>query len=291
MGNSSGSWRLEQAACEFADERGEEVARLHGLARAPIDPFRVIEAETALIHAEGEDFGDAFDGRLSYVGPRFLLCYNTKYNRWPHKGPHHPKVRFTVGHELGHFYLEEHRRALVLRGATHASFTEFASSKLVERQADCFAAGLLMPKFLLSPRVNAEPDPDLKLVRSVANEFDVSLTSMLVRWTQTSHFPCASICVREGRIAWGFVSKTLREHGLWRAKRDAAVRSKTALAFERDASGGSYREGRGVGMASSWLDGDRIDLPVREWYAAIPSGGCVMVLLTADESELPDSDD
>lgn len=290
MSGSGSSWRLELAACEVAEERGEEVARVHGLTSAPIDPFRVIAAESALIHAAGEDFGDAFDGRLSYVGPRFLLCYNTKYDRWPHKGHHHAKTRFTVAHELGHFYLDEHRKALVLRGATHVSFSEFASSRLVERQADCFASGLLMPKFLLGPRINSEPEPDLTLVRAVADDFDVSLTSMLVRWAQTSHFPCASICVRDGRIAWGFVSKTLREHGLWRAKRDFKVNSSDALAFGLQTISG-YREGEGIGIASSWLDGDQIDVPVREWYASIPSAACVMVFLTADENDLPDSDD
>jgi len=62
------------------------------------------------VHGEAlDDFGDAFDGRLEYQRPRFIIFYNTKYDAWPHMGEHHPKVKFTVAHELGHFFLNAHR--------------------------------------------------------------------------------------------------------------------------------------------------------------------------------------
>lgn len=285
---SSSSWKLDQAACEVADERGQEVARLHGFVAPPVDPFVVVEAERALIQAAGDDFGDAFDGRLSYVGQRFLLCYNTKYDRWPHRGSHHPKVRFTVAHELGHFYLDEHRRALVLRGATHGSFTEFATSKLVERQADCFAAGMLMPRYLVGRRINIEPEPNLALIYECAALFDVSLTSMMVRWTQLSDFPCATLCVSDGKIAWGFVSRAFRSGGFWRARRGAAVQSHDACRFvaeEADAS--RYGEEEGSGLAPAWLEGSDHSIAVKEFYARIPSARAIMVFLTADEDDLP----
>jgi hypothetical protein len=288
----SSAWKFEQAACDFADKRGEEVARAFGFKSGPVDPFVVIEGEKTLLYAAGDDFGDAFDGRLSYVGNRFLLCYNTKYDSWPHRRTHHPKVRFTIAHELGHFYLDEHRRALVLRGATHVSFTEFASSKLVEREADSFAAGLLLPRHLLGPRVNMESEPGWDLVREIAGEFDVSLTSLLVRWAQVSDFPCATVCCKGGRVAWGFVSQSFRENGFWRVNRDSPVRSADASRFaSSSANSGRYAEGQGLGYAASWLDGKEARVPIREFYAAIPYTNSIMVFLAASEDDVFESSD
>ena len=281
------NWKLQQAACESAQRKGEEVARIYGFESWPINPFAIIAAERELIHAEGDDFGEAFDGRLSYVGPRFLLCYNTRYNAWPRRSEHHPKVRFTVAHELGHFYLDRHRKHLVTRRQPHGSFVEFESDRAVERQADCFAAGLLTPQYLLGPRVNCEPDATVETIKEAATDFDVSLTSMMVRWTQLSHFPSATLCVRAGQIAWGFVSEGFRNAGLWRARRGARVAGIDAQAFlEKDTSLESYREGQGTGLVRNWLewDGDRIS--VSEFYIVIPYTRSVMVYVIADEDDL-----
>lgn len=174
------SWKIVSSIREHALRQGEEIASVMGVCSSPIDLFKIIDSEPNL-YAEGADFGDVFDGCLEYVGPRFLLAYNTKYDRWNHTGEHHPKVRFTIGHELGHYYLDEHRQYLLNGGKSHPCFTEFQSEPYVEQQADCFAAGLLMPSFLLGPRVNQEAEPTFEIIKSTAKEFEVSITSLMVR--------------------------------------------------------------------------------------------------------------
>lgn len=282
------SWKLEQVARDKAMRKGEDIATAYGFDAPPIDPFKIIDAERELIHAEGGDFGAYFDGRLSYVGPRFFLCYNTRYNAWPHRGAHHPKIRFTVGHELGHFFLDEHRKYLVANRKPHGSKTEFESQQQVERQADSFSAGLLMPEYVLRPRINDEAEPSLESIRSAARDFDVSMTAMMVRWTQLSHFPCATICVRDRTIQWGFVSEGFRSAHLYRARRGAALVGKAANAFlELEPGLGEYREGEGLGLAKSWLDWDGDRIPVTEYYMAIPYSRCLLVFVAADEEDLP----
>lgn len=281
-------WKQDQAVRDFALAKGEDIARLNEFVKGPVDPFKVIASESGQILAEGEDFRDSFDGRLSYHDGRFLLLYNTRYNRWPRNSEHHPKVRFTVAHELGHYYLDRHREFLVRRQEAIESFTEFESNKEIERQADAFAAGLLMPKHLVAPHVNCEPDATMESIKGAASDFDVSLTSMMVRWTQLSHFPCATLCIRHGQIQWGFRSEAFRECGLWRCKRGMVpigVDAKRFIAL--DSSCASFREGTGVGQAQHWLDGDCDPIAVQEHYLVIPYSQCVMVFVTADESELP----
>lgn len=281
-------WKQEQATRDFALAKGEEVSKLNGFCTGPVDPFKVIASESGQVLAKGDDFGDSFDGRLSYHDGTFLLLYNTRYNHWPRIGMHHPKVRFTIAHELGHYFLDGHREFLVRRREAIESFTEFESNKEVERQADAFAAGLLMPKQLVAPHVNCEPDATMASIKEAAREFDVSLTSMMVRWTHLSHFPCATLCIRSGLIQWGFGSEAFRACGLWRCRRGVAPKSVDAMKFlKSDSSCSVFREGTGAGRAQHWLEGDCDPLDVREHYLVIPYSQCIMVFVTAREEDLP----
>lgn len=283
-----GAWKQKRAARQAALERGEETARIFPFTYGPVDPFQVVRSERELIHIEGDDFRDCFDGRLSFHEGRFLLVYNTKYDAWPKQGPHHPKVRFTVAHELGHFYLDRHREFLVKRRRAIESITEFEADAEVERQADAFAAGLLMPRYLVGPLINTETEPTIDSVKSAAAAFDVSLTSMMVRWTQLSHFPCAAICVRRSQIQWAFVSEGFSHGGFWRGLRGTAVRSADALRFlQQDPSFSTFREDSGSGYAHNWLEGEANRIAVQEHYLAIPYSQCMMVFLTADEEDVP----
>ena len=73
-------------------------------------------------------------------------------------------------------------------GKSHPCFTEFQSDPYVEQQADCFSAGLLMPSFLLAPHINKQAEPTLDIIKNTAREFEVSITSMMVRWILLSDF-------------------------------------------------------------------------------------------------------
>src|SRR5262245_3383302 len=78
------SWRFEQARREAAAALAERIVKDIGITAPPVSPFKVLDTEKRRIRVYGDDFGDAFDGRLEYQSPRFLLFYNTKYDDWPH---------------------------------------------------------------------------------------------------------------------------------------------------------------------------------------------------------------
>lgn len=280
-------WKLTQNMLDHAMKQGEEIAVAYSLVQ-PIDPLAVAEMEEC-IHCEGDDFGDAFDGRLEHVGSgRFMLAYNTKYNDWPHAGAHHPKIRFTIAHELGHYFREGHRSILRNGGPAYACVTEFQADPRMEREADCFAAGLLMPSSMLAPTVNGEPEPSLADIKRAAAAFDVSMTSMMIRWVRLSDFPCAVFSITLSGIRWGWVSEAFAQHGMFR-KHSGPIRSGDARAF---LGGGlsQYREGKGLGMLSQWVETDH-EVSVSEHYAAIPYAQHALCLLTASEDEMPSDRD
>ena len=124
---------------------------------AAIDPLRVAKEEYPFLRAGGRDFGDRFDGKLRYASDKkcFVLMYNTKYDALCPPGKHHARTRFSIAHELGHYFIEHHHAYLTHGGKTHASINEFRSNIMIEREADAFAASLLLPTHLISPIVNA----------------------------------------------------------------------------------------------------------------------------------------
>jgi len=279
------NWKLEQAKLRKAAELGEAVAKAVGFDLAPVDPFAVVHSEGRRLQALGDNFRDAFDGRLEYHGAYFLLLYNTKYDGWDHEGSHHPKVTFTVAHELGHYFLEDHRHYLMGGGGPHWSQTDFESSNLAEREADFFATGLLMPQYLLRKRVNTQP-PTLSDVRRARSDFRVSLTSMMIRWVQLCDFPCAVTSVVGDKIEWGFTSPGFKRIGAYVVRRGERVSSRQACSFlAAYRSAAVYREGDGWSVAERWLELERHNLEVHENYVVVPSTRQMLVFLTADEDE------
>ena len=109
------------------------------------------------------------------------------------------RYRFTLAHEIGHWRM--HRSlyrapgALALHNLTSRSCD---SCRRVERQADCFAACLLMPRAMVQrlwlgycgladfshscgPLIRHEPPTSEQLVETLAIDFGVSLCAMRIR--------------------------------------------------------------------------------------------------------------
>ena len=187
--------------------------------------------------------------------------------------------------EQGNLNLSPHRNYLMSGGGAHGSETQFESNRIVEREADCFSSGLLMPRFLLGKVVNRMP-PTLDHVKQARDQFQVSLTSMLVRWVQLCDFPCAIASVRDNMIEWGFCSPGLKEAGGYGVKRAEPVTSRTAKNFiHQDASLVAYREGCGQSIASHWIANVDLNFVFAEQMIVVPSTRQVLVFLTADEDD------
>jgi hypothetical protein len=281
-------WSPERARLDAAAELAETIVKNLEVVEPPVDPFSIIESEGRLLVAYGEDFGDAFDGRLEYQSPQFLLFYNTKYDATPHPGRHHPRVRFSVAHELAHYYLERHRQFLKKGGRAHCSQTEFLSDNLSEREADTFAASLLMPGYLAGPIVNQD---ELCLARldGIGRCFETSLVSTTIRAVRLSDYPCAVAGIRDGGIAWMFPSDRLMEAGCYPGKR--GLESPEAQRRWRDFMGGAMDRASADGMARHWFEMyDREDelhgVYVAQEFLPVQVMSTLVVLLTLDEGDL-----
>lgn len=155
-------------------------------------------AEQCNITYSAGDYGNAFDGIIQQEGGSFHIFINT------HKGGdfNSARSRFTFAHELGHFFIDEHRQAL-LRGNTpfHPSKNDFSSKNPVEIEADFFAASLLMPESRIKKHCFRKKF-SFGLIETISETYATSITSTLLKFSSLGNHPIMIVCAVNNRIKW-----------------------------------------------------------------------------------------
>lgn len=133
--------------------------------------------------------GHGLSGILIRDGNRVIVGVNSKH--------HEHRQRFSMTHEIGHFLLHEGTQAFVDR-EYKVNFRDNNSSlgtNLQEIEANAFASLLLIPEeFLLKDLAKYEIDILIpkgmekieKLARTLANKYNVSPASMMLRLSSLS---------------------------------------------------------------------------------------------------------
>jgi hypothetical protein len=285
-------WMAEQHLQNKAGRTADElIVRLQ--MHPPIDPLKVAKTEKRLLRTGGSDLGSRYDGKLEYVRSKglFLLFYNTKYDAAMPDGEHHPRTRFSISHELGHFFIDHHHQSLRSGASPHRSAGEFRSKHQIEREADAFAASLLMPTQFAKPIIN-EGELSMDRIEGIANHFGVSMVSASIRSVRLSDFPCALAGIRDGEVAWMFASDALVECGIYPNR---GFLPKNAQQAWEDLQGGDADRSDGEGQVSDWFrtfGKDELDgIWVGEEYHPVPVMGTLLALLTVDEADLASEDE
>lgn len=155
------------------------------------------------------DYGEAFDGMLEHLAGRFHIYANLTRIRTRDSG----RARFTLAHELGHFYIDEHRRELQSgRTPSHPSFTDFQSKNPVEQEADHFASHLLMPTSRFKKAAKSL-GIGLSAVLTLKERFGTSITSTAIRFTKLDLGPCTLVKWNPDGFAWKWFSPSMYAAG------------------------------------------------------------------------------
>lgn len=165
----------------------------------PILPEQIAEASGITFNYG--NYEDYFDGMLEHMAGDFHIYMNLD------KSPENSaRSRFTFAHELGHYFIDEHRIALEA-GLTpsHPSYTNFQSENIVEKEADYFASCLLMPEDRFKADCLRKPfGPEL--INSMTQKYNVSATAFLLRYVHSQQVPLMVICSKDGKISWRWES-------------------------------------------------------------------------------------
>ena len=167
----------------------------------PVDPFAIAESREILVEAK-PDTEEGVSGMLLRHGDSFGILYATHI-------PNEGFQRFSVAHELGHYFLEGHIDHVLPEDGFHASIAGFVSADQFEQEADCFAAGLLMPSTLIG-REMQRLDPGFDAIELLSTKCRTSLTATAIRYAELTDHAVAVIVSTGKLIDYCFISDAMK---------------------------------------------------------------------------------
>jgi hypothetical protein len=206
----------------MAKQKAEVLLRDSGIDSLPVDPIAIANAHDIIVQSK-PDAAPGVSGMLLRHGDTFGILYATHIASEGFQ-------RFSIAHELGHYFLDGHIDHVLSDDGVHASKAGFVSSDPYELEADQFAAGLLMPATPFR-RALGKHDAGLSTVEAMAAQCITSLTATGIRYAELSDDAVAVIVSTGQTIDFCRLSdpmKTLRE--ISRLKKGSPVPPRTATA-------------------------------------------------------------
>lgn len=214
---------------KLAKQRGEALAIEEKFTEVPVDPFVIANKHSIVVQAK-PDAESGVSGMLLRHGNEFGILYASDI-------PSEGFQRFSVAHELGHYFLDGHIDHILPEDGMHASHAGFSSGDPYEQEADSFAAGLLMPaKFFR--RLIGRARIGLADIETASSACKTSLTSTAIRYAELTDDAVAVILSTGRMIDYCILSEAMKSlPDLTWLKRGSPVPAKTLTArFNIDAS-------------------------------------------------------
>jgi len=266
-------WQAEAQAAAVLEKRK--------IAMLPVDPFGIANGEGIVCEKLK---GAGVSGCLCGAGNTFGIFYNDSIASDGFR-------RFTVAHELGHYFLEGHYKHIFAEGnSRHVSDSGFSSDDPFEREADAFAAALLMPPELFKLTC-ARVAPGFKAIETLSEKCVTSLTATAIRYADLSDDPIAVIGSKDNRVQFTFMSDVLKQRrDLTWPKKDSGIPHGTATYnFNRDPKNiAQSKRVTSSSLMGVWFDSEGREYVSEEIVGLGPSYGLTLTILVSEPP--PDRD-
>ena len=261
-----------------AENEASSVIKRIKITALPVCPFTIASGEDILV--EPKDSNEpGVSGFLMRVGNVFGIKYATHLRN-------EVFIRFSVAHELGHYFLPGHPESLFPNGdGIHHSRSGFISSDQYERQADKFATALLMPKafFMAALRKAGE---GFAAIQALAETCRTSITATAIRFVEFAENPVAVILSTNTRVEACFLSEELKGiRDLEWLRKGALIPPRSATAyFNRDPNNVSQgRQTDGSTMLHEWF-GSAPQIEMQEDVVGLGSYGKTLTVLFTNQA-------
>jgi len=186
------------------------------------------------------------------------------------------RQRFTLGHEIGHWH--HHRGRLLF--CTPTDVGNFTGGPLdPERQADAFASDLILPRYLVRPKILKLKKPTLTFAHEIADEFRASMTATLIKILNEDFFPILLVC--HGKYGRHWFRRTNMVPQWWFPREDLDVQT---FAFEILHNGGGEDTFPRKNGAGAWFDFKNVDrYEIHEQSFALPNEEVLTILTIPSE--------
>jgi Zn-dependent peptidase ImmA (M78 family) len=168
-----------------------------------ITPLEKIVADEELDVFYDNYESNTFDGMTIFDNGTFYIHLNIdKHNR-----PNSDRGRFTLAHELGHYFIDTHRiglkNGLLEPHPSHTSQKQFYT---IEREADYFASCLLMPEERFRKDIG-NGKFSIEVIDFLRTEYKVSRTACALRFADIGNYPLLVAYAENNRIRWTYSSE------------------------------------------------------------------------------------
>lgn len=271
----------------LAGQAAEQLIKGMNITTLPVDPFAIAQdRDIDVIAKPAADEG--VSGMLIRYGNDFAIAYATHIDNEPFQ-------RFSVSHELGHYFLPGHVEAVINETGIHESRAGSNSNNKYEIEADQFAASFLMPRHLFFPELRRAGE-GISAIMHMATLCKTSLHATAIRYTQCTRDPVAIVVSTGNTINHCFMSTSLKSvNGIdWIRKRDAVPRNTPTFLFNQNAE--NVRNANSIDGTSSLQDwfGGRYNIEVSEDVIGLGSYGKTLTVLydidVPDEGEEDDDE-
>ncbi|KGX66885.1 hypothetical protein Y027_263 [Burkholderia pseudomallei TSV5] len=263
-----------------AEQVAEKIVRDEGLT-LPIDVLSL--AATRGIHVVAKPVSaQGVSGMLIRSGEQFAIAYATHIRSEGFQ-------RFSIAHELGHYFLEGHPEAVFRGGDIHESRAGFAAFDQYELEADHFAASLLMPSHLFDAAAGRYSD-GLEAIKGLAEDCKTSLTASAIRYAQLAEAAVAIVVSHGSTIDYCFASDSIRRTKGYRHLNKGSVLPRSSLTrdFNQEQENiASATEDSDSTELNLWFHTDD-EIVASEEVIGLGDYGKTLTVITAD---IPDNDD
>jgi Zn-dependent peptidase ImmA (M78 family) len=161
----------------------------------------VVEEELEVFYDNYES--NTFDGMTIYDEGRFYIHLNID----KHNHPDSDRGRFTLAHELGHYFIDAHRIGLK-NGLLepHPSRTNQKQFVAIEREADYFASCLLMTELRFRKDIGNKKF-NFSVIDFLREEYKVSRTACALRFADIGNHPIMAVYSENNTIRWAHSSE------------------------------------------------------------------------------------
>lgn len=260
----------------------ERVVLQCGISVLPVDPFAIARERGIEVTAKPASAAGV-SGMLLKLADFYGIAYATHIDNAGFQ-------RFSVAHELGHYFLPGHIEAVLADRDIHESRAGFASGDRYELEADHFAAGLLMPSQLFVPAMRGAGD-GLAAIEHLAGVCQTSLTATAIRYAHCSRDPLAVVLSTGKCINFCIMSDPLRNVRRidWIRKGETVPQNTLTYELNQDVERVRRAE-RDEGRANmqDWFFG-RLRTDICEEVIGLGSYGRTLTVLW--DIDIPDPDD
>ncbi|HEY9100338.1 MAG TPA: ImmA/IrrE family metallo-endopeptidase [Thiobacillus sp.] len=207
-----------------------------------------------------------------------ILGYGNRAVVTVHSDRPEPRRRFSLAHELGHWH--HHRgRAFICRAEEIGG--QSVKKPEVEKVADAYAANLLMPWYLFSPKSLVIKKPSFGEIKNLADIFKTSFTATAIRYVESNTSPVMIVCHGRNGRKWFKRSRDIPERWFPRDELDADSYAFDVLFGDKGDHAPALID------ASAWFDRREAErYEMREQTVSIGNGEILTLLLITDEEML-----